>query len=119
MTAGGTREPIDPVRYLGNRSSGRMGERLAAEAAARGAAVHLVTAVEAETELPGGEIGAGRDGGGDARGLPRLLPSTRLVLMAAAVADFRVEHPAPSKLHRSGPAELSCRWFPTSTSWPD
>lgn len=100
VTAGGTREPIDPVRYLGNRSSGRMGERLAAEAAARGAVVHLVTAAERTTELPGVDLVRVETADEMLAACLRLLPSMRLVLMAAAVADFRVEHPAPTKLHR-------------------
>ena len=46
VTAGGTREPIDPVRYIGNRSSGKMGNAIAVDAAARGAIVTLVTTMD-------------------------------------------------------------------------
>src|SRR5207302_6343850 len=87
VTAGGTREPIDPVRFVGNRSSGKQGHALAAEAAARSARVILVTT--AERPAPAGaelvrvdtaaemeEAVLGRAGEAD------------IVLMAAAVADF-------------------------------
>jgi phosphopantothenoylcysteine decarboxylase / phosphopantothenate---cysteine ligase len=113
VTSGGTREPIDPVRYLGNRSSGKMGERLAAEAAARGATVHLVTAVEAEIDLPTVEITKVDTGEEMLQACLGGLPSTRLLLMAAAVSDFRVEQPAPSKLHRSLQPELELRLVPS------
>ena len=103
VTAGGTREPIDSVRYVGNRSSGRMGVALAAEAAARGAEVTLVgrqpgaaarrrasrVAVETAAELS------------DA-----VEPSSRprdVLLMAAAVADFRPAAPAAARSRRSEP----------------
>jgi len=113
ITAGGTREPIDPVRYLGNRSSGKMGERLAAEAAARGAVVHLVTAAEQSPELPGVKTVRVETADQMLQACLDLLPSTRLILMAAAVADFRVEKPAPSKLHRGEHQELELRLVPT------
>ncbi|HUY57190.1 MAG TPA: bifunctional phosphopantothenoylcysteine decarboxylase/phosphopantothenate--cysteine ligase CoaBC [Candidatus Micrarchaeaceae archaeon] len=112
VTAGGTREPIDPVRYLGNRSSGRMGQQLAVEAAARGATVHLVTAAEAVPRLPGVEALQVETADEMLRACLELLPSVRLVLMAAAVADFRVEHPALSKLHRREHPELELRLVP-------
>ena len=64
VTAGGTREPLDPVRFIGNRSSGKQGDALAAEAAARGATVTLVTA--ADRPAPAGvDVRAGRDRGRD------------------------------------------------------
>jgi len=112
VTSGGTREPIDPVRYLGNRSSGKMGERLAAEAAARGASVHLVTAVEAEIDLPAVEITRVDTAEQMLQACLAALPSSRLLLMAAAVSDFRVEEPARSKLHRGLQPELQLRLVP-------
>jgi len=112
VTAGGTREPIDPVRYLGNRSSGKMGERLAAEAANRGAVVHLVTAAEAAPELPGVETVRVETADQMLRACLALLPSARLVLMAAAVADFRVEQPSSRKLHRRSQPVLELRLVP-------
>lgn len=113
VTSGGTREPIDPVRYLGNRSSGKMGERLAAEAVARGASVRLVTSVEAEIDLPTVEITRVDTAEEMLRACLAVLPSTRMLLMAAAVSDFRVEEIALSKVHRSLQPELQLRLVPT------
>jgi phosphopantothenoylcysteine decarboxylase/phosphopantothenate--cysteine ligase len=106
VTAGGTREPIDPVRFVGNRSSGKMGNAIAEEAAARGAAVTLVTTAEppvargiaviqVETAQEMAEAVWGRAGAAD------------VVVMAAAVADFRPAQAAAAKLRRAdGPPEL-------------
>jgi phosphopantothenoylcysteine decarboxylase/phosphopantothenate--cysteine ligase len=113
ITAGGTREPIDPVRYLGNRSSGKMGEQLALAAAARGATVHLVTAVEQARDVPGVETVRVETADEMLRAALDLLPSVRLVVLAAAVADYRVEHPWSSKLHRREHPELELRLVPT------
>ena len=98
VTAGGTREPVDPVRYLGNRSSGRMGHAIAAEAARRGLAVTLVTtsslpvppsvkvvSVETANEMLEAVSGSEAD----------------VAVMAAAVADFRPTSPSDEKLARS------------------
>jgi phosphopantothenoylcysteine decarboxylase/phosphopantothenate--cysteine ligase len=107
VTAGGTREPIDPVRFIGNRSSGRMGIALAAADARRGAEVTLVAAnvalpappgvrrldVETTTEL--------------ARVAAEEFPSTHVLMMAAAPADFRPASRAEGKLTREGSLELS------------
>ncbi|HEX8050376.1 MAG TPA: bifunctional phosphopantothenoylcysteine decarboxylase/phosphopantothenate--cysteine ligase CoaBC [Solirubrobacterales bacterium] len=107
VTAGGTREPIDTVRFIGNRSSGRMGIALAAAAAKRGAEVTLVAANVALPAPPGvrridvetvAEL-AGAAGEEFAR--------THVLLMAAAPADFRAARPAEGKLQRSGALELS------------
>lgn len=94
VSAGGTREPIDPVRFLGNRSSGRQGAALAAEAAARGASVVLVSAnisadVLAEVQHPSIRIvpvGTAADLG---EAMRREAVDADLVVMAAAVADYR------------------------------
>jgi phosphopantothenoylcysteine decarboxylase/phosphopantothenate--cysteine ligase len=98
VTAGGTREPVDPVRFLGNRSSGKMGHAIANEAARRGMAVTLVTtsdlpvlpnvkvvSVETAREMLDAVAGIEAD----------------VAIMAAAVADFRPADPRPSKLARS------------------
>ncbi len=113
VTAGGTREPIDAVRFVGNRSSGRMGFALAAAAADRGADVTVVAA----------NVGLERD--------PRVryvdvetaaqleaacgaaFPASDLLLMAAAVADFRPAEPASAKLKKTGRDELVVRMEPT------
>jgi phosphopantothenoylcysteine decarboxylase/phosphopantothenate--cysteine ligase len=100
VTAGGTREPLDPVRFLGNRSSGKQGEALAAEAVARGASVVLVTAAEGTgppgTELIRVETAAEMEGAVLARA-----GDADVVVMAAAVADFRPKVAATEKLHKA------------------
>ncbi|HLV97617.1 MAG TPA: bifunctional phosphopantothenoylcysteine decarboxylase/phosphopantothenate--cysteine ligase CoaBC [Ktedonobacterales bacterium] len=117
VTAGGTQEPIDPVRFIGNRSSGLMGYALAEEARDRGARVTLISGpvglappygvemVRVQTALemraavlaalglraPGSEPAAAGAGPGD---------SAEALVMAAAVADYRVEHPAAEKMKK-------------------
>jgi phosphopantothenoylcysteine decarboxylase / phosphopantothenate---cysteine ligase len=107
VTAGGTREAIDPVRYLGNRSTGKMGFAIAAEAAARGASVHLVAAPTA-LRTPDGvqrhDVVSARDMHAAVMGL---LPDADVVVKAAAVADFRPATSAASKLKKDqGAPEL-------------
>jgi phosphopantothenoylcysteine decarboxylase/phosphopantothenate--cysteine ligase len=100
VTAGPTHEPVDPVRFLGNRSSGRMGFALAAEAARRGARVVLVAGPVA---LPT-PAGVTRVDVVTAREMERAVhehaPAADLVVMAAAVADFRPSRPASAKIKR-------------------
>ena len=104
VTAGGTREPIDPVRYIGNHSSGRMGFALAEEARDRGAETLLIAA-SVSAPLPEG-IEIKRVGSSlelrDAT-LAAIADADALV-MAAAVADYRVERPADHKI-KKGSAE--------------
>jgi phosphopantothenoylcysteine decarboxylase/phosphopantothenate--cysteine ligase len=107
VTAGGTREPIDPVRFVGNRSSGRMGIALAAAAAKRGAEVTLIAAnvslasppgvrrLDVETAAQLSDV-AGEE-----------FARAHVLLMAAAPADFRAAAPAEGKLQRSGSLKLS------------
>ncbi|MGC1909571.1 MAG: phosphopantothenoylcysteine decarboxylase, partial [Candidatus Dormiibacterota bacterium] len=83
-------------------------------ASARGATVHLVTAVERAPELPGVDTVRVESAEEMLRAALDLLPSVQLVVMAAAVADYRVEHPSPSKLHRREHAELELQLIPTS-----
>jgi phosphopantothenoylcysteine decarboxylase / phosphopantothenate---cysteine ligase len=103
VSSGGTREPLDPVRYLGNRSSGKQGHAVAAEAAARGAEVVLVSTaslaappgvrvvpVETAAQLREAVLGAA--------------PDADVVVMAAAVADFRPVDVARHKIKKVGPA---------------
>ena len=100
VTAGGTREPIDPVRFLGNRSSGRQGHALADEAAARGAEVTLVTT----TGLPvGPEVRVVGVTTADEMHQAVVEHADRadVVVMAAAVADFTPVAPAASKLKKA------------------
>jgi phosphopantothenoylcysteine decarboxylase / phosphopantothenate---cysteine ligase len=107
ISAGGTREPLDPVRYLGNRSSGKQGWALARVAAARGAEVVLVAA---NVDLPA-PFGVRVVPVGTAEELrAAMLAETAgadVVVMAAAVADFRPESVAAAKLKKGSPAEPS------------
>ena len=114
VSAGGTREPIDAVRYVGNRSSGRMGFALAEEAARRGAEV---TVIAANVSLP-------RANGIDyidVETAAELEQATRegfatadVLLMAAAVADFRPASPEASKISKSGRDGLTVELEPTT-----
>ncbi|MFZ4668019.1 MAG: bifunctional phosphopantothenoylcysteine decarboxylase/phosphopantothenate--cysteine ligase CoaBC [Microthrixaceae bacterium] len=99
VSAGGTREPIDPVRFLGNRSSGKQGHALAEEAAARGALVTLVTT----TELPvsdGIERVAVQTADELHRAVTGRAAEQDVIVMAAAVADFTPVHVADTKLKK-------------------
>jgi phosphopantothenoylcysteine decarboxylase/phosphopantothenate--cysteine ligase len=113
VSAGGTREPIDAVRFVGNRSSGKMGYALAARAAARGATVTVVAANVALPDPPGAtvvRVGTAeelRRACGDAFG------SADVLLMAAAVADFRPVDPAGGKIKKAGRTELTIELEPT------
>jgi phosphopantothenoylcysteine decarboxylase/phosphopantothenate--cysteine ligase len=114
VTAGGTREAVDAVRFLGNRSSGKMGAAMAAAAAARGAEVTLVAGpgtpdvplarrieVESAAELE--------------QALAQLAPGSDIVVMAAAVADFRPHARLPGKMSRrdaGGPVSLALEPVP-------
>jgi phosphopantothenoylcysteine decarboxylase / phosphopantothenate---cysteine ligase len=89
VSAGGTREPIDAVRFVGNRSSGRMGVALAAEAARRGAEVTLLAANLAVQPPPGVETVETPTAADLAREALDRAPTADLVVMAAAVADYR------------------------------
>jgi phosphopantothenoylcysteine decarboxylase/phosphopantothenate--cysteine ligase len=89
VTAGGTREPLDAVRFLGNRSSGRMGVALAAEAARRGADVTLLAANLAVAAPPGVDTVETPTAADLAREALARAESADLVVMAAAVADYR------------------------------
>jgi phosphopantothenoylcysteine decarboxylase/phosphopantothenate--cysteine ligase len=101
VTAGGTREPIDSVRFVGNRSSGRMGVALAAAARARGASV---TVLAANVSLPAPEGVRWRAVATAAQlqqACEEEFASCDVLLMAAAVADFRPVDPAQEKLKKS------------------
>jgi phosphopantothenoylcysteine decarboxylase/phosphopantothenate--cysteine ligase len=94
VSAGGTREPIDPVRFLGNRSSGRQGVALAAEAAARGASVVLVATniagdVLADARHPSVRIVTAGSAAELADAMADAAADADVVIMAAAVADYR------------------------------
>jgi phosphopantothenoylcysteine decarboxylase / phosphopantothenate---cysteine ligase len=98
LTAGPTREPIDPVRYITNRSSGKMGYRLAAAALRRGAEVVLVSGPTAIAP-PRGAIVVPVESAEEMReAVLQHLPGATLVIKAAAVADYRVTHPSAVKI---------------------
>ena len=105
VTAGGTREAIDPVRFLGNRSSGKMGHAIADEAARRGARVHLVTAADRKSH-PAVDLIRVESAQEMAEAVDKL--DVDVAIMAAAVADFRPKDPRGSKLSRSeGPPDIA------------
>ena len=99
VTAGATREPIDGVRFLGNRSSGKMGAAMAEAAVARGADVTLVAGPEAPA-VPGARRIDFETAADLQRVLADLAPRADVVVMAAAVADFRPPSPVAGKLSR-------------------
>jgi phosphopantothenoylcysteine decarboxylase / phosphopantothenate---cysteine ligase len=106
VTAGGTREPIDTVRFIGNRSSGRMGIALAAAAAKRGAEVTLVAANVALPAPPGVRRVDVETAAELARAAGEEFPQAHVLLMAAAPADFRAAAPAAGKLKRQDGLDL-------------
>jgi phosphopantothenoylcysteine decarboxylase/phosphopantothenate--cysteine ligase len=99
ITAGGTREPIDAVRFIGNRSSGKMGFALARAAFDRGAQVDLIQANVDMPAVPGVRQIETPTAGEMHAEVMRLLPDTDILIMAAAVADYRVaDGPAGGKI---------------------
>ncbi|UDY36201.1 bifunctional phosphopantothenoylcysteine decarboxylase/phosphopantothenate--cysteine ligase CoaBC [Dermatobacter hominis] len=99
VTAGGTREPIDPVRFIGNRSSGKQGHAIAEEAAERGADVTLVTTTD--LPVPDGIERVRVDTAAELhRAVVAVAPACDVVVMAAAVADFTPTAVAPDKLKK-------------------
>jgi phosphopantothenoylcysteine decarboxylase/phosphopantothenate--cysteine ligase len=113
VTAGGTREPIDSVRYVGNRSSGRMGLALAEEAARRGAEVTLVAA-NVSVPLPAGaEVVAVETAAELLEASRAAFAGADVLLMAAAVADFRPAEALDDKIVKSGRNALALQLEPT------
>jgi phosphopantothenoylcysteine decarboxylase/phosphopantothenate--cysteine ligase len=101
VTAGGTREPIDPVRFISNRSSGKQGHAVAEEAAARGADVTLVTTVD--RPVPSGATVVRVDTAAEmADAVLAAAGAADVVVMAAAVADFRPVEVADRKIKKAG-----------------
>ncbi|MEX2412660.1 MAG: phosphopantothenoylcysteine decarboxylase, partial [Thermoleophilaceae bacterium] len=109
VTAGGTREPIDAVRYVGNRSSGRMGVALAAEAARRGAAVTLIGANLAVPPPSGVDLVEVTTAAELEAATSDRFPACDVLLMVAAVADFRPADVAGGKIKKDGRGELTVR----------
>ncbi|MDE1176754.1 MAG: bifunctional phosphopantothenoylcysteine decarboxylase/phosphopantothenate--cysteine ligase CoaBC [Edaphobacter sp.] len=106
ITAGGTREPIDPVRFIGNRSSGKMGYALAEEASRRGAKVVLVSAPSALPRPAACEFVGVTTAAEMREAVLAKLPSATMVIMAAAVSDYHVAEVAPQKIKRNGARTL-------------
>ena len=102
ITAGPTREKIDPVRYLTNRSSGRMGYALAEAASRRGARVLLISGPTALKPPSGTELTWVESASQMLEAVLRLLPESSIVIKTAAVADYTVRNPAEEKLKRTG-----------------
>jgi phosphopantothenoylcysteine decarboxylase/phosphopantothenate--cysteine ligase len=98
ITAGPTREPIDPVRYISNRSSGKMGYRLALAALRRGARVTLVSGPTALTPPAAATFVPVQTAEEMREAVLQHLPGTTVVVKAAAVADYRVRRPAETKI---------------------
>jgi phosphopantothenoylcysteine decarboxylase / phosphopantothenate---cysteine ligase len=113
VTAGGTREPLDSVRFLGNRSSGRMGFALAAQAARRGAAVTVIAANVALPRAAGVTYRAVETAAELADACAQEFPRCDVLLMAAAVADFRPAAPAAGKLKKDTDAPETIALEPT------
>jgi phosphopantothenoylcysteine decarboxylase/phosphopantothenate--cysteine ligase len=110
ITAGGTREPIDAVRFIGNRSSGRMGFALAEEAARRGAAVTVVAANVALPRDPRVRYVDVETAGQLAAACEAEFARCDVLLMAAAVADYRPAEPRADKIKKTeAGAELQLR----------
>src|SRR5439155_17487385 len=106
VTAGPTREKIDPVRYLTNRSSGRMGYALAEAAIRRGARVLLVTGPTALTPPSAAEVTAVESASQMRDAVVKLLPEASVVIKAAAVSDYTVSNPPDQKIKRAGATTL-------------
>lgn len=104
VTAGGTQEPIDPVRFVGNRSSGKMGYSLAADAARRGAAVTLVSGPTHLQAPAGVELVPVTTAQQMAEAVLERFEAVDVVIKAAAVADFRPASPAARKIKKHGAA---------------
>lgn len=111
VTAGGTREALDPVRFLGNRSSGKMGYALAEAARRRGARVILVSAPTALRVPAGVELVPVITTSEMREAVIKHLPDSSLIIKAAAVADYRPRVREEQKMKRSGP--LTIEFEPT------
>jgi phosphopantothenoylcysteine decarboxylase/phosphopantothenate--cysteine ligase len=114
VTAGGTREPIDSVRFIGNSSSGRMGIALARAARARGAEVTVIAAnvaLAAPDDVTWNVVGTALE---MQEACEREFPSCDVLLMAAAIADFRPSAPAEEKIKKAAHDHLRVELEPTA-----
>ena len=100
VTAGGTQEPIDPVRHIGNRSSGKMGYSIAEAARDRGANVTLITAPTFLPEPAGIDVIPVKTAAGMKEAVTKVVAQADVLLMAAAVADYQPKHVAKAKIKK-------------------
>jgi phosphopantothenoylcysteine decarboxylase/phosphopantothenate--cysteine ligase len=114
VTAGGTREPIDAVRYVGNRSSGRMGFAVADAAERRGASVTVVAANVDLPRRPGIAYRNVRTADELHHATAEAFAATDVLVMAAAVADYRPTHARQGKIDTSAEARLNVEFEPTT-----
>lgn len=113
VTAGGTQEPLDPVRFIGNRSSGLMGFAIAEEALRRGAKVTLVAGATSASPPPGADLVKVRTAEDMRAAVLAAAPTADVIVKAAAVADFRPVSPAAVKLKKAaGPPRLELEHTP-------
>ena len=112
ITAGPTREKIDPVRYLTNRSSGRMGYALAEAALRRGARVLLVSGPTSITPPGAAELTRVETAEEMRDAVMKLLPQATIVIKTAAVSDYRAKNAAGQKIKRKGPMTLELESTP-------
>ena len=112
ITAGPTREKIDPVRYLTNRSSGRMGYALAEAALRRGARVLLVTGPTSLTAPVAATVTRVESAQEMRDAVMKLLPQASVVIKSAAVSDYRAKATADQKIKRKGPTTLELEATP-------
>ena len=107
ITAGGTREPIDPVRFIGNRSSGKQGFAIALAAANRGASVHLITANSDQPVIDGITTTFVETAAEMAAVVKHEFPASDALIMSAAVADFKVTNSSDLKYHKDDLNQLN------------
>jgi phosphopantothenoylcysteine decarboxylase/phosphopantothenate--cysteine ligase len=101
VTAGGTREAIDPIRFIGNQSSGKQGYAIARDAVARGAEVTVIAANVQLPDIPGARTIRVESAAQMFKELQNEFPETHILAMAAAVADARPLHISESKIKKS------------------
>jgi phosphopantothenoylcysteine decarboxylase/phosphopantothenate--cysteine ligase len=111
VSAGGTREPIDPVRFIGNRSSGKMGVAIAEAARDRGATVTLVAGAMSIPPPSGVSVVNATTAQTMRQAVMREAPGADILVMAAAVADFAPKRPSSRKIKRDG-ADLQVELVP-------
>ena len=102
VSAGGTREPIDPVRFIGNRSSGKMGVAIAEAARDRGASVTLIAGAMSVQPPRGVNVVEATTASTMRQAVLRAAPAADLLVMAAAVSDFAPKRASGSKIKRGG-----------------